>query len=376
METRNATLKRIRLKGYRSIKEIDLELGPLNVLIGANGSGKSNFISFLNLLYGIADERLQLRVAVAGRAESLLHFGAKVTSEIDAELEFDSTEGQYAYRFRLTRTAGDALAFAEESLKFSPAPGKNGMAPEVLRLGEGHAESKLRQAASEGSGAARSIWAALKSCRVFHFHDTSATAGVRRYSRIADNRQLTSDGSNLSAMLYAYRQVAPIAYRRIVSAIGKILPEFDDFVLEPDRLNSTEILLNWRKRDSDYIFGPHQFSDGTLRAMSILTLFLQPQRDLPELIVLDEPELGLHPYAVEIVQGVIRAAAISSQVVLATQSPSFIENLAPEEILVTETAQGGSTYSRLESAPLAHWLEDYTLGELWQQNVLGGGPLK
>lgn len=153
------------------------------------------------------------------------------------------------------------------------------------------------------------------------------------------------------------------------------MPEFADFDLQPDRLNSREIALNWRKRGSEYLFGPHQVSDGMLRAMSIVTLFMQPDTDLPDLMVLDEPELGLHPYALEIVTGLIRAASLKSQVIVATQSPTFLEHIQPSEIVVVETKGGSSQFRRLDTDQLKDWLTDYTIGELWEKNVLGGGPL-
>jgi predicted ATPase len=160
-----------------------------------------------------------------------------------------------------------------------------------------------------------------------------------------------------------------------VSTVKKVFPEFADFDLAPDRNNPREIALNWRKVNADYLFGPHQISDGALRAMAIITLFLQPADDLPDVILLDEPELGLHPYALEIVAGLIRAASVKSQVIVATQSPAFLEHFEADEIIVAESAEGSSHFRRLETGQLKDWLEDYTLGELWQRNVLGGGPV-
>jgi predicted ATPase len=152
------------------------------------------------------------------------------------------------------------------------------------------------------------------------------------------------------------------------------MPAFDDFVLEPQRLNPRNILLNWKQRGSEYIFGPHQLSDGTLRAMALISLFLQPKEDLPTIIILDEPELGLHPHAIEIITGLIRAASLETQVILTTQSTTFLDHFDPKEIIVVDFRQGHSLFHRLNTKELKYWLKDYSVGQLWEKNVLGGGP--
>lgn len=211
--------------------------------------------------------------------------------------------------------------------------------------------------------------------RVYHFHDTSETAKIRQPGYIEANQGLYSDGGNLAAMLYLYQQTRPRVYRRIVATIRHIMPMFDDFALEPQRLNPKNILLNWRQIGSEYVFGPHQLSDGTLRAMALITLFLQPAEDLPSVTIVDEPELGLHPHGIEIIAGLIRAASLTSQVILTTQSTTFLDHFDPGEIVVVDDEQGHSLFRRLDPDQLKDWLEDYSVGELWEKNVLGGGPL-
>ncbi|MHC5537583.1 AAA family ATPase [Singulisphaera rosea] len=365
-------LKKIDVKGYRSIKGISLELRSLNILIGANGAGKSNFVSFFKMLNEMMGGRLQQYVGTSGRGQSILHFGPKVTPQLEGRLEFEADNGMDWYSMRLFHAAGDTLVFAEEALEFLQA-GYN--KPKILSLGAGHQETRIGEEANRGEQTAKVIRRLLNQCRVYHFHDTSPTARVRQYGYINDNRWLMPDAGNLAAMLHAYREKAEVVYRRIVSTLRKIMPEFEDFDLEPSRLNPNEIILNWRKPGHDYLFGPHQISDGSLRAMAICTLFLQPEHDLPDLIILDEPELGLHPHALEIVAGLIRAASSRTQVIAATQSQDFLGYFDPSEVITVEAHGGQSVFRRLEAAPLNDWLEDYSLGELWQRNVLGAGPL-
>ncbi|WP_088252659.1 AAA family ATPase [Fimbriiglobus ruber] len=365
-------LKQIEIEGYRSIKAVSLELRSLNIFIGPNGAGKSNFVSFFKMLAEMMGSRLQQYIGTSGRGQAILHYGPKATRQLLGRLEFQVDNGTDRYTARFAHAAGDTLVFAEETLASYQTGFEN---PKTVSLGAGHAETRLDEEAGSGDPTAKAIRDLLNRCRVYHFHDTSASARVRQHCFIHDNRLLMSDAGNLAAVLYAYRSQAKVAYRRIVTTVKKIVPEFDDFDLEPSRLNPNEILLNWRKRDRDYLFGPHQLSDGSLRAIAICTLFLQPEYDLPGVIVIDEPELGLHPHALEIIAGLIRAAATTTQVIAATQSQTFLNFFDPDEIITVETQGGKSLFRRLEPAQLKDWLEDYSIGDLWQRNVLGGGPL-
>ena len=367
-----ARLLSIRIAGWKSIRDIDpkLELGSLNVLIGANGSGKSNFVSFFRLLHEMVDERLQTYLGQSGGADSVLHFGSKITPRIDADLEFETEVGPIRYTFALTHAAPDAIWINGEK-HFLDVPG-----PKTFSISVGgQRESLLRQQADQCDQGAKILSDLLRRSQVFHFHDTSETAKIRQSCYIEANQALYSDGGNLAAMLYLYRQIKPRVYRRIVSTIRHIMPKFDDFVLEPQRLNPKNILLNWKQENSEYVFGPHQLSDGTLRAMMLINLFLQPSEDRPAVIVVDEPELGLHPHAIEIIAGLIRAASLKTQVILTTQSTTMLDHFEPEEIVVVDDEQGHSLFRRLEVDQLKYWLKDYSVGQLWQKNVLGGGPL-
>ena len=367
-----ARLNSIRIAGWKSIRDIDpkLELGSINVLIGANGSGKSNLVSFFKLMNELVNERLQTYIGKSGGADSVLHFGSKTTPRIEAELEFETEAGGIQYSVHLTHAAPDALLIYEERL----VPVISGPRTISISIG-GHRESHLQQQADQCDQSAKVIHDRLSQCRVFHFLDTSETAKLRLSGYIEANQHLYSDGGNLAAMLYLYQQTKPTVYRRIVATIRHVLPMFDNFVLEPQRLNPKYILLNWKQRGSEYLFGPHQLSDGTLRAMALITLFLQPEVDLPAVIILDEPELGLHPHAIEIITGLIRAASLQTQVILTTQSMTFLNHFEPAEIIVADFEEGRSIFRRLDSEELKDWLKDYSVGELWEKNVLGGGPL-
>jgi predicted ATPase len=367
-----AILKRVILEGFKSIRSMDLELRPLNVLIGSNGAGKSNLVSFFKMLNEMMAGRLQQYIATSGRAQSLLHYGPKVTPQINARLEFEVDNGVDTYTMRLFHAAGDTLVFTEESLSSLQTGFPK---PKVISLGSGHGETRIGQEADQGEPTAKVFRHLLNHCRVYHFHDTSATARARQYNYIGDNRWLMPDAGNLAAFLLRLRDDnGGSVYQRIVSTIRLIAPFFDDFDLEPSGPNKKEVILNWRDRGSDQVFGPHQLSDGTLRAMCLVALLLQPVSELPKLIVVDEPELGLHPYALNLVAALFKKASHHTQVLVSTQSSSFLDNFDPEDIIVVNREDGASRLVRPDAQKLEAWLEEYSLGEVWEKNVIGGGP--
>lgn len=365
-------LQRIMLKGFKSIESMDIELRALNVLIGANGAGKSNLISFFKMLNEMMGGRLQEYIGASGRAHSLLHFGPKVTPQIEAQLEFEVENGKDIYTMRLSHAAGDTLIFVEEKLSFQK-PGYS--SPYLASLGMGHQETRIIGEASDGGTEAKVFRHLLNHCRVYHFHDTSPTARVRQYCYIGDNRWLMHDAGNLAAILYRLKNEdnGP-AYTLIVKTIRLIAPFFDDFDLEPTGTNQRDIILNWRERGSDQIFGPHQLSDGTLRAICLITLLMQPEDQLSELIIVDEPELGLHPYALNVIAALFRKVSHHAQVLISTQSSAFLNNFASEDVIVVNRESRKSQFVRLDSEKLEAWLEDYSLGEIWEKNIIGGGP--
>lgn len=223
--------------------------------------------------------------------------------------------------------------------------------------------------------AAGTVWDFLRHCVVYHFHDTSHTARVRQYCYVGDNLWLMPDAGNLAAVLLRLRETTDgTAYRRIVGTIRLISPFFDDFHLEPAGLNKQDVMLNWRDKGSDQVFGPHQLCDGTLRAMSLITLLMQPEGDMPDLIVVDEPELGLHPYALNVIASLFKKASHHTHVLIGTQSGSFLDNFDAEDVVVVQREGKESLFMRPDPEMLEAWLDEYSLGEVWEKNVIRGGP--
>jgi predicted ATPase len=368
-------LKRIQIKGYKSIREVDLELTAINVLIGANGVGKSNLISFFKLLRSMLQNpgQLQIFIGQSGGANALLFDGAAITPQIQAELNFEINDFNIAYYFRLFHAAGDTFIFTKENCRtYLPI---SHILSESQFFDAGHREAEIINFAILGNPTAQTIFTFIQKCAIYQFHNTSETARIRQKWNIDDGRDLREDGANLASVLLRLRATEPIYYQRIVETLRQITPFFLDFVLEPEPVSHT-VLLQWKERNTDLIFSSYQASDGTLRTMALVTLLLQPEYDLPKLLILDEPELGLHPYAINIIGGLINSVSHHIQVILATQSTTLIDCFEPDDIVVVERKDRQSYFKRLNSQELEKWLEEYSLSELWNKNVLGGRPSK
>ena len=363
-------LRSVKIEGFRSIKTMELELGPINVCVGANGAGKSNLIAFFKMINEMMGGRLQQYLATTGRATGNLYFGPRTTPQFEAEMKFDVDNGTDVYRIRMFHAAGDSMIFAEETLSYHQT---GYITPKTVSLGAGHQEACVRDF-SESEPLQNTLRNFLNHCRVYHFHDTSQTARIRQFCYAGDNRWLMPDAANLAAVLYRLRSEHDVVYRRIVRNVTQVAPFFVDFDLEPSGVNGTDVILNWRHRDSDLIFGPHQLSDGTLRAICLIALLQQPQDDLPYVIVVDEPELGLHPHALDLIASLFQSVSEHAQVLISTQSSTFVDAFEPEDIVVVERQDEATTFARPDADQLREWLEDYSLGEIWEKNVIGGGP--
>lgn len=367
-------LTSITIRGFKSVRElIGFRPEALTVLVGPNGAGKSNLISFFRFLSWALSTpgQLQEYLGRVGGASVLLHEGPERTRDIECSLEFVTDAGVAEYGFRLAYAAGDTLIYTDENYRFS----RNG-SPSAARwteLGAGHREAELVRRAEAGDRTAKSIRWLVRKMVVHQFHNTSDTARVRQKWDITDSRWLKEDAGNLAAVLFRLESEQPEYYARIVETIRLVMPFFADFVLEPQY---DRILLRWRERGTDYVFSAGQAADGMLRLLALITLLQQPEQDLPEVLILDEPELGLHPYAIEVVAGLIRAASKQVQVIVATQSVSLIDRFSPEDLVIVDRRDRQSCYRRLEPDELSAWLADYTLSELWEKNVIGGRPAR
>lgn len=397
-------VKSLTVTGYKSIRELkNFPLTNLNVLIGANGAGKSNFISLFRLLNAMVEQQLQIHVQTQGGPDALLHFGRNTTDKLHAAFYLsglDSIQSEVfdGYKFSLIPTSDNRLVFENEVAQVAQLTNEQkragGLAAgaatlaatenvwiaiagallaakliENAPLGAGHSESKLGETTNQH---AKIIRQSVMNWRVYHFHDMGEKAKVKQKHTANDNLRLKIDAANLAAYLLMLHQKHPEHYQRIVDTIRLAAPFFGDFV---HRTNEEHVELEWTQRGkSDTPFKALHLSDGTLRFICLATLLLQPTELLPDTILIDEPELGLHPYAISVLADIFKQVAEQRQLIVSTQSVELVNELDPEDVIVVDQENDASTFKRFTEEELSGWLEQYAMGELWKRNVLGGRP--
>lgn len=368
-------LDKLTIKGFKSIRSLEnFELTKMNVLIGGNGAGKSNFIDFFRLLRAmmelplpdIPSSNLITFIRDRGGSGDFLFNGPDVTKQIEVEMYF----GANGYRFKLAPTLEEVFIFNEEGIYF-----RDGKIP-WWSFGGGHQTSQLlkeKDVQVKGAYPSRSkyLYNSIESWRIYHFHDTRHRASMRGYESIEDHDYLRFNAENLAPFLLHLRNDHEEAYRHIIQTITLVAPFFDDFVLRPNK--QERVRLRWKQKGSDYPLKPHHLSDGTIRFICLTTALLQPKP--PSTFIVDEPELGLHPYAIEILAELMQAASQKTQLIVSTQSPALVDYFEPEQIIVVNREQGASTFRRLNRGELSSWLKDYSMGDLWRKNVIAGGPV-
>ncbi|MDR0523464.1 MAG: AAA family ATPase [Candidatus Methanoplasma sp.] len=367
-------LERIIVKGFRSMRECDVPLRGMNVLVGGNGSGKSNLLSIFELLRHVLDRDLDAYVGEEG-SRSLFFKGVESAGEICVELWFRNG----GYGFELAPAAG-GIALVDEWIDPGDPASASDEGRETfdrIRPGSGHSEPELGDGLESGSGARIASRVGRPLCRAYRFCGSGRDSPARRPSPIDDDTSLADDARNLAAFLYRLKQTEPKSYGNIVDAVRMSAPFFDDFILRPDPLNPDTVRLEWKAVGGDMPFSVHQLSDGTLRFICLATLLLQPKHLMPVTIVIDEPELGLHPAAILMLAEIMRGITDGDtddprQIIISTQSVDLLSEFDPSDVIVAERDGDASVFRRIGGGELERWLEDYSLGEIWKKNLIGG----
>lgn len=362
------SLDRLTIKGFKSIRELkDFKLSNLNVMIGANGSGKSNFISFFKMMREMMDKNINSYIRDNGGIGAVLYNGRKTTEELEFEMRF----GERGYRFKIS-PGTDIYGYITNEARYFEN-GKTGW----WELGDAHGQEPrlVKEMKSDKKGESyfsKLVVEAVTSWKLYHFHDTGSKAKMRHYESTMDKKYLRFDGANIAPYLLNLKKNHEKNYKEIASAIRLVAPFFDEFILEPEETGEgKKVNLSWQQKGSDYPMQPCHLSDGTIRFICLATALLQPYP--PSTIIIDEPELGLHPSAIGILAELVKSAAKRTQVLIATQSPAFIDHFTVEDIIIVKRKNGASTFERVDEKQLELWLEEYSVGELWTKNIILGG---
>lgn len=365
-------IDRVNIKNFKSIRDSgDIYIRPINILIGPNGVGKSNFINFFKLLNSIYKKRLKFYTAENGYENRILYFGRKRSKSLEGSIVFKPENGNTnnRYNFKLLPLIQDSGFYFEEDLGgYNIFANGYGEKWDYINLGgEGKEESELRNNTADR---ADFLCDYFEDFNVFHFHDTSSGSPLKQANNTRDYDYLKEDGTNLAAFLYKIKETNPKHFKVIEYTVRSVAPFFERFDLKPDAKNPEMIFLNWLEKGSDDYFNAHNLSDGTLRFIALSTLLLQPK--LPKTIILDEPELGLHPFAIAKLAGMIKKASVQSQIILSTQSVNLVDHFSANDIIVVNREDNQTVFKRQSEENLKVWLEEYSIGELWEKNVIGG----
>ncbi|NOQ36439.1 MAG: AAA family ATPase [Methylococcaceae bacterium] len=369
MTEKSTHLKNIKIEGFKSIATLNLPMESINILIGANGAGKTNFISLFTFLRNLSQGKLKNHVESEGGSERFFHFGSRHTSKIKIEVDI----GNNGYHVELSPNYDDdsfmfdvefcTVASSHKNWHLSPIKGESGF------FFNGADSDYVKRYTKEY----------LEQCHVYHFHDTSKQASFKKTQKLSSSHYLENDAANIAPFLFSlknsksneYRQ----AYQQIVIAIQSVAPFFHDFYLEPTGEEDKNIILRWVHTKHDAPFSANVLSDGTARFICLVTLFLQPELHRPKTIIIDEPELGLHPAALNILADIIKVTAKHTQIICSTQSVAFANFFSVKDFIVVDAKDGVSCFRRLTTdQSLENWLEDYGMGDIWCKNLIGGRP--
>ncbi|QKS14104.1 AAA family ATPase [Curtobacterium sp. Csp1] len=364
-------LRSISIQGFRSIESLTLDLsGPITLLIGANGAGKSNLVDAFELLGYAVDGRISKHIAKLGGISQLVHRGPGRPSSDSIDLQIwgdwvESARGaiRNGYALRLEPAADDSAILTETTFLHRDSYQR----PYSNSLGVSR-DGRLKERISDHVSH-EYLFDVLSGCRVFHFDDTSVSAPPLRRVDVADGEMLHDDARNLAAVLLEMRENSSRQYDQVVRSVRNIAPFFDDFVLRP---RGDTVLLRWRERGLDDVLSGSALSSGTLRFICLAVLLQQPRK--PSTIILDEPELGLHPAAIHQLAALFRNLGPEHRLIAATQSVTLLGQFGLSEVAVVERSAGSTVVMRPNESELQNWLQDYSVGELWEMNLLGGRP--
>ncbi len=359
-------IKSVHIQNFKSIREAEVELSQINVLIGPNGGGKSNFISFFKFLNKLYEQQLQLYISQNGRADNFLYFGRKRSEFLGGEVTFNN-EWKNQYAFQMVPDQSGNLIFSEEWSNYQEPSATYQNRKRIYNPNKIESELKTDEYTRN-----KYLRGFFRSFRIYHFHDTSFNAKVKQPCMTTDYARLHEDGGNLAAFLYRLQESEPKTLSLVEKVTTSIAPFFHRFYLQPDEINPQQIYLRWYEKGFDEPFTAHNLSDGTLRIICLATLLLQSY--LPDTIIIDEPELGLHPFAIAKLAGMIQSASQQSQIIISTQSVTLLNHFSPDDVIVVERENEQSVFKRQNEEALSSWLEEYSLGELWDKNVIGGRP--
>jgi len=343
-------LKKVTIRNFKSIKDAEIDLQNINILIGANGAGKSNFIAFFDMVGALLNGDFAGFVQRQGGYEHLSYNGNETDQIIEGTLDFDDAD---TFHFNVNPTDNKFLIrdadynYNSQWLKDYDASSKN---------------------TSECCQQSEYIKNCTRYFTAYHFNDSRSLSKMCSGCSVSDNEVLRRDGSNLAACLFRLQQERQRDFLYLESVIHSVVPDFKQFKFVENASDERTVSLKWEQTGTDTCFNGAYLSDGTLRFIALTTLLLQPIENAT--IIIDEPELGLHPNAINKLAAMVQRAALKNQVIVATQSVSLINRFQSEDIIFTDKGNS-TTLKRVANDDIKGWMADYSLGEIWEKGIIG-----
>lgn len=362
------SVNEVTIQGFRSLREVSkLKLTRLSVLAGLNGTGKSNVLRFFELLSEFQSRKTQhcLRQRTFENDKIFNRINDTVCL-IQSIIFIKSAEGHYDYRFTLKQDHSNAPQLLEEAYRH------------VDTLQSQTAEWKMPPVLASGSlpqecsdSAVRTIRHLFRHCFLYWFPGALDSATIYQRCDIQDCMRLRPNGSNLAAILYDLHENDYARYRLIGDQIRRVVPAFEEFVFEPA---GDTVGLCWKSRGIDKVFTSTHTSNSTLRLFCLVTLLNLPDDRLPALLLLDEPDSGLHPHAVRLIGSMIRRVSEKHQVILTTQSPCLVDCFDLESLLIADYRNGETILKNIDKAKYREWLDNgYRPSDIWL--AISGGDM-
>jgi predicted ATPase len=385
--TKFSRITSVEIAGYRRIYNAIFDMRPLTVLIGANGSGKTSILEVFTILSQSASGKLDAGLSDLGGIGDILTAGR--TDNLKFALQMSTTKDPLRYQLHLAASGQSYVITAESLVEGHPPTFEHGFKHVDVR-----GKSVVYRTPDDPTGFIRPNWdyqvfeTALSQVPKMYSDPenlraqlaTSARYGalnidpqspVRLPQRMRPASLPGTHGEDLVSCLYYLRETDPMRFSMVEDALRAAFPTFERLGFPP--VSAGIIALTWKDQQFSKPFYMHQLSEGTLRFLWLTTLL--QSLDLPTLTLIDEPEVSLHPSMLAILADLLREASSRSQIIVATHSDNLVRALTPEEVLVCDTDESGETQLRwADNMDLHQWMQDYTLDELWNMNVIGGRP--
>jgi len=389
-EAVGSSFKQLSVDSFRRLCNVGLELRPLTVLIGANGTGKTSVLDVFSLLASSAQGSLSKAISDLSGLSAVITYDRERDLSLGISISVPDHE-PLDYRLRLT-LQGAGYVIAEENLSQQPDSDTPGLAPVEYIVSEGSEvefrdpsprvqvfspwhRTSLETSLFQVPRTIREVEdfrGKLASCTYYHLMDVNERSPVRlpQVLQPAASSSLPGrDGENLVSCLYNLREMDRDRFESIADSLRAAFPTFERLDFPP--VAAGMLAMTWREKNFSRPLYMHQLSEGMLRFLWLTTLLASP--GLTALTLLDEPEVSLHPELLSLLAGLLREAANRTQLIVATHSDRLVRFLKPAEVVVIDSTEDGmAQLTWADQLDLGEWLAEYTLDEVWRMGRMGG----